>query len=331
MTLDAARPKRPDREVLEIASRVLAEVLGESTDGLRLRATETRIERGRSTVFPLTADGRPGVVAYYKEMASSSETDSENARVRAQRTRDGLARAVELERRLADLIGDEPISFSRSLAVDPERLISVTLAVAGDPFGATWRHLTTPGRSRVAQQWMRITGKAARLIEECTIVDLQDSDEDAGPRTGSRMKRLAEVIGPKQAASVGELLRTLREAVFNGPSPMVYAHGDLSSSNILIAERLGLIDFGWVPRVRGYDISKLAFRIEYGTALPRWAVESLVDGLLEGFGDEGLAASPVWAYHRLWMASKVVADNRQRQRRRVARARREIEEMLAGV
>jgi hypothetical protein len=178
--------------------------------------------------------------------------------------------------------------------------------------------------------WLRRTGRAARHIEACTTEDIDSTAQGWEFRTESRVSKVGRVVGDPLAGQLGSMLRSTRDIALAPGGALAYAHGDLSPSNILIDDAPGLIDFAWVPRMRTYDMAKLAFRLEYGSPAPASWTSSLVDSLIEGYGDLGLQETPAWRYHRLWMLSGVVADGRRRRGGRYRRALGELSALLSG-
>jgi len=299
MSPDKTRPLEPDPDILQEADRSLRRLNGESSTSRRSWEVGHRIDRKSSSLFPLRLRGSGSVDAYYKQaLITSGGTHEISARIlEAERT--GLGRRQEVEERFAASLVDEGISFSQTLAVDPVRLISVTKAVPGRPFGRPLSHIAPPGRRRRALALIERVGRAARLIES-SQGPWEDSDEhlDAA-RVEYRLRMIEPALDPRMYANLTETLDQLYEEIKVSDVPIALAHGDLSSSNLLVDDGLGLIDFSWIPRVRGYDVANFAFRLEFHDLIPVHMKASLRESLLTGYGDPLLEQSPHWRYLRL--------------------------------
>ena len=275
-----------------------------------------------------TADGRVLGTAFYKVMLPSTSGDPDRHLIRVDRARTSLTRAIALEDRLAAKLEGEPIVFSRALAVDPESLTSVTVGVPGEPLGGLVRHLLTPARVRRAAGWLELTGRAARVIEACTVEEVDDREDERSDLMDRRLDRLEGVLSPETMDRLRRLLGDLYKEALAAEQPLTYAHGDFSPTNLLVDEGIGLIDFEWVPRLRVFDLSNLVFRLEYETALPTRVVSPLVEAALHGYGDSEVVASPQWRFHRISNLLKVVRDGpRPWYDRRSGRVRRGLGEL----
>ena len=190
------RPDAPDPRVLADAARSLAELGGGGDSGAITWDIRSRIERPRSTLFQVRAQSSQGgaVDAYYK--VSKPPPYEGERRTRWEGTvRSGLTRALVLDQRLAGLFEGEGLAFSRALAVEPDSLTVVTLAVPGRAMGKVWRHLL-PGRSRVdAFEILRRAGRAAWLIEECTVEPVE-VDPSLASVIQRRLARVRDVVPP---------------------------------------------------------------------------------------------------------------------------------------
>ena len=98
-------------------------------------------------------------------------------------------------------------------------------------------------------------------------------------------------------ATVGELFRAATEK----PGSVVVAHGDLSPGNVIVMEHgmTGLIDFGWIPQLRGFDLSRFVHRLRYTTPSFRRWTDSLTEAVLEGYGDPGATERPGWRFSEM--------------------------------
>jgi aminoglycoside phosphotransferase (APT) family kinase protein len=213
---------------------------------------------------------------------------------------------MELDDRLAALLDGEPIQFSRSLAVDAESLTIVTMGVSGVPFGGVARHLTTPTSRRRASRWMELTGRAARLIEECTTGDGDDREDERLELLARRVERVVPWVSTEVADGLRRQVTHLYEQAIALEQPIIYTHGDFSPTNLLVDAGIGLIDFEWVPRLRHFDLANLVFRLEFDTGLPVRMVKPMVSAALHGYGRPDVVATPNWRLHRISNLLKVV-------------------------
>ncbi len=155
---------------------------------------------------------------------------------------------------------------------------------------------------------MLVVGRAARLIEECTV---EPVGEDAALASviDRRLARVRDVVPSAMLQGLERLMTQLAEDMTSTLRPMVYAHGDFSSSNVLIDNgRVGLIDFTWPLRQRGFDLAHFAFRLEYDSAAPATFTAPLRDALLAGYGDPGIVDQPGYRFVRLSKLLKVIED-----------------------
>ena len=326
-----SRPEAPDPALLDRATEKAGLILGwGESEAVSWRVVDT-IERPRSTIFRLVAAGR-GAEIYYK--VSHSPIDSSPRRERWESTHsEGLSRTPALDEKLAGLTAGEDITFSRALAVDPETLTLVTLGVAGSPVGKVSRHFVTRARRDRLVAAFQLAGRAARLIEDCAPPGIEADREIFAKAIERRTERAGAVLPASTVEALRQRMVALDDEVLAQPGAMVYAHGDFSSSNILLRpDGIGLIDFTWSPRLRGFDVAHLAFRVAYETGASATRTDTLVAALLDGYGDPGLADRPNWWAVRLPRLLKLVelgsGSGRSRHRRGAERARSEIEGLL---
>jgi tRNA A-37 threonylcarbamoyl transferase component Bud32 len=110
---------------------------------------------------------------------------------------------------------------------------------------------------------------------------------------------------------------------------MVYCHGDLSGSNVLIDRgNFGLIDFTWPLRHRGFDLAHFAFRLEYDSAVPAALTSPLVESFLSGYDDSAATEQPGYKFVRISKLLKVIESKGPRLMGRKRRARAEITSYL---
>lgn len=328
-------PLVPDERLLAEAAVKWASLLAEPSYADISWEVGSRMDRARSSVYPLRAIAGDREIgsAFYKVMLPSTKGDSERHQLRVDRARSGLARTMELDERLASTLGGEEITFSRALAVDPETLTTVTVGVQGVPFGGVGRHLGTRTRRRRAIHWMELTGRSARLIEECTIGAVDDREDERSELMDRRLDRVAPWLEPGEGDRLRIQVDDLYGRAMISDHPVAYAHGDFSLTNLLVGDGLGLIDFEWVPRLRVFDLANLVFRLQYETALPTRLVKPLVEAAIRGYGDPDVVTSPAWRFHRISNLLKVVRYGpRPWYQRQAGRTRRAFAELasLAG-
>jgi len=329
-----SRPEAPDPALLDRATEKAGVILGwGEREAVSWRVVDT-IERPRSTIFRLASVGAAGEGAeiYYK--VSHSPIDSSPRRERWESTHaEGLSRTPALDERLAGLTAEEDITFSRALAVDPGTLTLVTLGVAGAPVGKVSRHFVTRARRDRLVAALRLAGRAARLIEDCAPPGIEPDRAVLSKAIERRTERARAVLPASTVEALRRRMFALDDEVLAQPGAMVYAHGDFSSSNILLRpDGIGLIDFTWSPRLRGFDVAHLAFRVAFETGASATRTDILVAALLAGYGDPGLADRPNWWAVRLPRLLKLVElgtrSGQVRHRRGAERAVSEIEGLL---
>jgi hypothetical protein len=317
------RPAEPDAAILAEA----AEALG-ADEGLRWEVEE-RIERPRSTLFRIHASGPTGPVEAYYKVSRPPPYEGERLERWIGTVQSGLARAKELESRLDRLVEGEAITFSRALAVDPASMTVVTLAVPGQPVGRVWRHLI-PGPGRPAfREALWLAGRAARLIEEASIEPVALDEATQRAAIERRLRRVEDVLPGPTLRAIESVMGGLTEELSKSPRAMVYCHGDLSGSNVLIDRgNIGLIDFTWPLRHRGFDLAHFAFRLEYDSAVPAALTSPLVESFLSGYDDSAATEQPGYKFVRISKLLKVIESKGPRLMGRKRRARAEITSYL---
>jgi hypothetical protein len=327
------RPAAPEPELLRRAAVSVGGPDNPAAPDETRWETLRRIERPRSTLFLLRAHGGDGVQtdAYYKVSHPPPYAGERRERWVAT-VRAGLARSIELERRLAALVAGEDIGFARALAVDPDALAVVTLAVTGEAMGKVWRHALTRGARARAVEPLILAGRAARLIEQCTTAPVEPEGPSQSAVIDRRLARVDSILPPSTMQRLERRMVELESEMMSEPTPMVYCHGDFSSSNLLVdGDRIGLIDFTWPLRQRGFDLAHFAFRLEYDTAIPPALTAPLVDALIDGYGDPDVTRRPGYRFVRLSKLLKVLEDQASWWGRRAGRARRARAEIEADL
>ncbi len=78
------------------------------------------------------------------------------------------------------------------------------------------------------------------------------------------------------------------------------SHGDLSPANVLVMKgKTGLVDFMWIPQLRGFDLARFVHRLRYITLSHRSWTAALVEAALEGYGDPAAPDQPGWRFTTL--------------------------------
>ncbi len=311
------RPQRPDPVLLAEARRSLGPAVGE-WQVLR------REDRRRATVFELGASTKAGELlrCFYKEYHVGEGPEApEGQWVRT--TRDGLARSRRLAERLAALGREEGIDLALVLAVDPERLRIVTLGVDGTPIGRAFHGLRGVGHRLEARAAHRRVGRALRLLEEASVGE-PGLEETALWRSVA----LGSQGNGALSASLEARVRELEEGLLAERHRLFYAHGDVNRSNVLVAaDRVGLIDIGWLPRFRGFDVAAFTFRVEYDQPVRSPLATELVEAVLDGYGDPETQSSPGWQAVRLRLLVRLLAGERWRVSGLDPRRRRALAEL----
>lgn len=329
------RPNVPDPGLLREAGVSAAEFLRLGSSAVITWQIGERIDRPRSSVFPLKGLASTGheVAAFYKVAHPPNQTLEQPTAWETEH-RQALTAGPGLEARLASLAEGKGIQVSQTLAVEPDSLILVTLAVAGTPLGRFSRQSLTAARRTRALDSVKRAGIAARLIEECSPHDLEIPDRLRGLAViQRRLDRIRKSLSNDVMLDLESLMIELEQQAMSSPRPVVYSHGDFNTSNVLVTtEGIGLIDFSWLQRLRNSDVAHFAFRMEYEPWMSRsWASE-LVTSLIEGYGDHGLVGRPSWQFLRLSKLLRVVqrgsGSSTARHRRLARRARAEIKATL---
>lgn len=302
---DRRRALRPDQDLLDEAGRRAGEILGVAEGVLRWQVAD-RLDRRTSTVFRLRAETPSGrsIGAYYKRSIPPPYQPERRQRW-IDTVRAGLSRAMLLEARLTPRADEIGFDFSRALAVDPAGLSSVTLEVRGQPFGKSHLHLLGERRRRAVHLLER-AGRAARAIEDCTEEPIEIDTAGRAAAIERRVERVRSSLPPAVIDRLENRMAELDRKATGHARSLIYAHGDLSPTNILVGERMGLIDFTWPAKVRGFDVAHLAFRLEYDTALPPTWTAHLTRALLEGYGVPDATEQAGWHLVRLTKLLKIV-------------------------
>jgi hypothetical protein len=283
-------------------------------------------------LFPLALiDDSSDVVAtaYYK--ASYFPPEEQESR-HLGRTREALVRSDEIGRRFMDLVGDAPLKINVTLALDEASLEVVTLGLEGKPMGHPLGHSVGASRRRRAIETCAAVGQAIRIVEGIPWVD-RDGDVD---RIWQDTERKIHSVGPlfdtAELRSLEQAMAELYAEATEEDNAVVLAHGDLSTGNVIMMEEgTGLIDFGWIPQLRGFDLSRFVHRLRYTTpSYDQWTA-LLIAAVLDGYGDGEAPSRPGWRFSEMQrlLATVQRLDRRGEGSRRVAT--RALDEIKAGL
>lgn len=284
-------PPAVDHEILEEALRSVRALHGfEDRQGLRW-IVGPGIRTRSSTLFPLRLSDAEdhSVSAYYKVYEDS----------RVSRVGPRLDRARELTNQLVRSCEPENISVPFVLAASPEAATIVTSRVPGSPMGALFPYRLTPRRRRLALDIYRRIGKAINLIETVRPPNERVSAPKQWDGADLALQRAQGFLSPPDWHA---LKHSLRESfsLGEGNAPVSYAHGDISGGNLLLSEdSLGIVDFQWQVRWAGYDLVTVACRTLFNPTIAEGWARSLVDAMIDGYGDRDVASSPAWIFYTL--------------------------------
>jgi len=258
-----------------------------------------RTDRKRSTLFHLTLLSLEGTVAtawYKTPYFPPADQDSRHLG----RAREALSQGDEMARRFMELAGESSLAINETLAFDEDTLEVVTLGLVGEPMGNPLQFAFT-GKSRArALAAAAAVGQAVRVLESFP-------QPEPGPeldRIWKETKRKLESIGPLLPEADRRSLETHLGELFDMASAdtrgVTVSHGDLSPGNVIMMEDgTGLIDFGWIPQLRGFDLSRFVHRLRYTSTSFRPWTESLVDAVIGGYGDTEAASRPGWRFSEM--------------------------------
>ena len=254
------------------------------------------MDRKRSTVFRLTLAGESGptATAYYKAPYFTAERQGSR---NLERARTAILSSETMGTLFAEAATGTGISINETLALDPETLEVVTLGLEGRPFGIPLSHSFTRGRREEALATCRRVGRAARLVEALPAPESGPELERIWQETERKLEAVGLLLPDADRRSLEQSLSELFETATGDPVGVTVAHGDLSPDNLIMMKNgTGLIDFMWIPQLRGFDLSRFVHRLRYTTpSSDRWA-RSLTDAVLEGYGDSTAPSQPGWRF-----------------------------------
>jgi Phosphotransferase enzyme family len=257
------------------------------------------MDRKRSTVFRLTLAEASGPVAtaYYKAPFFTAERQGSR---NLERARTAILNSETMGTLFAEATTGSGISINETLALDPETLEVVTLGLEGRPFGIPLSHSLTRGRREEALITCRRVGRAVRIVEGLPAPESGPELERIWQETERKLEAVGPLLPDGDRRSLEQSLRGLYESATGDTGGVSLAHGDLSPDNlIMMKDGTGLIDFMWIPQLRGFDLSRFVHRLRYTTpSSDRWA-RSLTEAVLEGYGDATAPSQPGWRFSEM--------------------------------
>jgi hypothetical protein len=267
--------------------------------------------------------------AYYK--ASFFPPDEQESR-HLRRVREALVRSDEMGRRFMGLVGDAPIEVNVTLALAEASLEVVTLGLEGKPMGHPLRHAFGSTRRRRALETCVAVGQAIRIVEGIPWVDRDGDLDRIWQDTERKIHSVGALLDPADFRSLEQAMAKLYSEAKAETNQIILAHGDLSTGNVIMMEEgTGLIDFGWIPQLRGFDLSRFVHRLRYTTPSYGPWTDQLIAAVLEGYGDAEAPSRPGWRFSEMQrlLATVQRLDRRGEGSRRVAT--KALDEIKAGL
>lgn len=297
MPLDQ-RPEHPTESLLDHARQELAARLSVDPGSFEWRVG-VRMDRKRSTLFPLTlvAPSGPVATAFFKAPFFTAERQGSRNLVRAKAA---ILNSEDFGHRFAEEAKGSGISINETLALDSDTLEVVTLGLEGRSFGLPMGHMTSKTRREQALQACRRVGTAVRIVEALPRPDPAPELERIWQETGRKLHAMDPLLSDAERRSLERSMTELFESATSDPDGLTLAHGDLSPDNVIIMSRgTGLIDFMWIPQLRGFDLSRFVHRLRYTTPSYGPWTRSLTEAVLDGYGDTDAAARPGWRFSEM--------------------------------
>lgn len=290
------RPETPNGNLLDRAGLELARRLSLDPRTLDWQVG-ARMERKRSTVFPLTlrsSDSGPVATAFFKAPYFTAERQGSR---NLKRARTAILSSETLGARFAEAAAGSGISINETLALDPDTLEVVTLGLQGRPFGIPLRHAFTPARRHEALQTCRRVGRAIRIVEGLPAPDPGIETDRIWQETERKLVSVGSLLPDSDRRSLERGLTELFESATSQSGGLTLAHGDLSPDNvIMMSGGTGLIDFMWIPQLKGFDLSRFVHRLRYITpSFGPWT-NTLTGAVLEGYGNPSASSEPGWRF-----------------------------------
>jgi hypothetical protein len=324
------RPDSPPAGLLDQARAALAGRLSLDPGSLTWKIGR-RIDRKRSSLFPLTLNSSSGAVAtawYKKPYFTEDRQGSKNL----PRARDATLRGERLGARFEELAEGSGLATNVTLALDPETIEVITLGLEGRPLGHPIRHALTPRHRQVALETCAAVGRAVRIVEDMGEDGHEAELQRVWEETERKLVSVSPMISDAELKNLESALGRLFEEASREPGGVTLAHGDLGPGNVIVMPQgTGIIDFMWLPQLKGFDLSRFIHRIRYTTPSYRPWVSELSESVLDGYGDRDAPARPGWRFseiQRLLATIQLLDKKGESGRRAVGRA---LEEIRAGI
>lgn len=330
MSIDQ-RPDSPSPELLDRARTALAQRLSHDPTSLRWKIGG-RQDRKRSTLFHLTllsATAGPVATSYFKKAYFPEDRQGSSNLTRA---REAILRSEDLGNRFAELSQGLGVMVNVTLAVDPEALEVITLGLEGKPLGNPLRFVATERGRRTALSMCSNVGRAIRIVEEMEDIHRADLPRDIWEKTDQRLVSVSPLMSDAELRWLRDALHTLYQAATEEDRGIVLAHGDLGPGNVIVMPvGTGLIDFMWMPQLRGFDLSRFVHRLRYTTPSYRPWVSALTDAMLEGYGDPAAPLRPGWRFSEMQRLLVTIQHLESKGEARRGVMGRALEQLRAGI
>lgn len=299
------RLNSPPLGLLEEAAKAYLRVAGLSTDTALEWSVGGRIEGASSTVLRLSlgVDGRQ--VPIYVKQFHPPPGDDQGKWARKYRT--GVERSVQLSNRICGMGEIEGIAIARTLAADPERLLTVNTGVAGRPLGKAWRSLWRDPQATRYTYWH--IGRSIALVERASLGEAADTGYLDRFATEERRRLIPTCFDQAETDRLGVLLGSLhRQFSERAARSFYYCHGDINHSNVLLDRgQVSLIDFGWAARPVAFDLCLFLLRLETERPRVEFHTQRLIQWVLEGYGSPQVRGSPGFTLVRFWKLFELIA------------------------
>jgi hypothetical protein len=199
-----------------------------------------------------------------------------------------------MERLQVSALPEHQVALPTILAVDPDTLTSVVLAIPGTPLTRAMLVPRWPAVVRLMSQFAMV-GRCARLTEGCTRPGealTSESGEAVEKAVNAGLDALVSHLPERRIRAIrAHADRLMRDA--DAADDPVYAHCDLNFSNVFVhRDGVGIIDFGWEPRPRGWDVGMFIASLRTASVRLGWGRGRLEAAALRGYGVVDAAALP---------------------------------------